>query len=156
NEAARGFLQQRGIPAEAATWLASRLGGNPLTLRMATQLFQQTAAQDKNGGLSGFAGPLAGQGDAAEIQRPLYVRILEHVHDPDVRRLAHPGLVLRKVTADIIRDVLAERCGVVISTPKRAEELFAELARETSLVSLVRVSGVDELRHRPDVRRVML
>jgi cellulose synthase operon protein C len=152
--AAQGFLQQRGIPAASAAWLASRLGGNPLTLRLATQLFQHVTEGKAEDGLAGFdTMAFAGRVDAGEIQRQLYVRILNHIHDADVRKLAHPGLLLRTLTPEIVYEVLAEPCGVKAGSLERARQLFDELARETSLVS---VSGVDELRHRPDVRRVML
>lgn len=153
-EAAAGFLEAHAIPRHAAAGLAGRLGGNPLTLRLALQCLQQLAAEEEVD-VSTAAGRLDidRHVDAAAIQRQLYTRILAHIHDERVQKLAHPGLVLRKVTPDAILDVLAKPCGVPVSSLDDARALLAEMGRETSLVTAV---SSEELRHRPDVRRVML
>jgi hypothetical protein len=41
------------------------------------------------------------------VQGQLYQQILNHIPDPDLRQLAHPGLVVRRVTRDVIKEVLA-------------------------------------------------
>ena len=87
------------------------------------------------------------------IQGQLYQRILGHIHNEQVRRLAHPGLVLRRITPEIILKVLAQPCSVTVRTITEAEQLFGELLRE---VSLVTPNDDGSLRHRSDVRRVML
>ena len=49
--------------------------------------------------------------------------------------MAHPGLVLRRVTPDLILKVLAQPCGIEVPDEETARELFDELAREVSLVT---------------------
>jgi len=87
------------------------------------------------------------------IEAQLYHRILDHIHDPDVRRLAHPGLILRKITKELIEEVLSGPCGVDVTRPGKSRELFSELSKEIALVEEPE-SGV--LIHRPDLRALTL
>ena len=87
------------------------------------------------------------------VQGQLYQRILEHIHDPEVRRLAHPGLVLRRITPDLIKQVLQGPCDVPVPNDTRAQQLFDALRREVALVTMD-IDGA--LRPRPDVRRIVL
>jgi hypothetical protein len=93
---------------------------------------------------------LARFGDAA--QRFLYGRILERVRDEDIKPLANPGLVLRRVTPALIQEVLAGPCGLGTIDTAQARKLLQKLQR---LAWLVTPDG-DGLRHRRDVRRQML
>ena len=88
-----------------------------------------------------------------KVQAQLYGRILAHIHDPDVRKVAYPGLVVRRITPLVIRDVLAAPCDITLPDDAAADRLFDELARE---VALVEPDGPRAVRHRPDVRRLML
>lgn len=127
-------------------------GGNPLVLSILARycvdndvaaliaLLDQARSDD---GLARF-------GDAA--QRFLYGRILERVRDEDIKPLANPGLVLRRVTPTLIREVLADPCGLGAIDTARAQALLEKLQR---LAWLVTPDG-DGLRHRRDVRRQML
>lgn len=146
---ALSFLRKNGIvDKELATAIFRQVGGNPLTLRLAAAVFrkeQETGTSD--------IGKLA-LVRRRNVQGQLFERILRHVHNPDVRKIAHPGLILRRVTPDIIREVLAGPCGVDVSAPGRAQELFDELQREIALVSPAEEPGA--VRHRPDVRKLML
>lgn len=145
-EAAAGYLASRGIDdPTAAHAIAECIGGNPLSLALAAEVLRRE-------GLSGSDPCALPVAQGAQVQGYLYQRILGHIHDRDVRRLAHPGLVLRLVTPKIIREVLAEPCGLSVSSDGRARELFEALARESSLV----IREGDALRHRADVRRMML
>jgi hypothetical protein len=141
----------------AAQTIARQIGGNPLTLRLAARVAQ---SEDAKGGISGltthrfsiFNFPIFNV-TADVVQGQLYRRILDHIHDPDVRALAHPGMVLRRVTQDIIRDVLAPACGLGSIDDARAKRLFNELRREHALVSL---DDDQSLRYREEVRRPIL
>jgi patatin-related protein len=154
-DAASALLQARGIEdPELARLIASRVGGNPLTLWLAAALAKQAFVDRPS--LKSLAADDAI--DLLEIERDvtqqtLYTRILRHIHDPNVRRLAHPGLVLRRITSDLIRDVLAEPCGVDVPDDEVAGRLFDAMERE---VSLVRLANDGSLEHRRDVRRIML
>ena len=153
-KAAIGFLRHRGIPDDAlAKTIYSQLGGNPLTLRLAADVVRTEA--DQSGPLSSISTRsfLFLRLEDQVVQGQLYRRILNHIQDPDVLALAHPGLVVRRITPAVIQKVLAEPCGLEIKSPQAARNLFKKLEKE---VSLVERDGEEALRHRPDVRRVML
>lgn len=87
------------------------------------------------------------------IEGELYRRLLHYIPDQDVRRIAYPGLILRRITPELIRTVLARPCGIAVPDEVRARELFDGLAREAMLVE----RGPDhDLLHRSDVRPLML
>lgn len=93
-------------------------------------------------------------GFSAEFaQTFLYRRILERIGDPEVRALAHPGLVLRYVNPGLIRLVLSVPCGIGPLSEASAARLFEKLKQEYWLVEKVQT---DLVRHRADLRRLML
>jgi hypothetical protein len=155
--AARGLLREAGVDdPESAQALYEAVGGNPLNLKLAAQVYLKE--QEAGSGLTGvekldkrrFLRFSVGEN---VIQGQLYQRTLRHIHDEDVRRLAHPGLVLRRVTPGLIKEVLQGPCGVPVPDDERARQLFEGLRREVALVTL---DPDGALHHRPDVRRVML
>jgi len=93
---------------------------------------------------------------ALRITGILTRRMIEHINDKDVRKLAEPGLVVRTITPEIIRDVMAPVSGLCDGEHPLAQgaeyELFRRLQNERWLVT--RQGSV--LRHRPEVRRAML
>jgi cellulose synthase operon protein C len=149
---AAAFLENQGIDHAMAAELSRRLDGNPLTLRLAAEVVRQDPEA-----LSAISS-MASHGlfravQQGVIQGVLYKRILDHIHEEDVRKLAHPGLVVRRITPEVLQDVLAGPCGVVVETREEAARLFEALRRE---VTLVRPAEGGALEHRSDVRRVML
>ncbi len=126
--------------------VARQLDANPLSLKLAAELLRRE-------GTDGLNDQVFFQLRAEEVQGVLYRRILDHLDDPDLRRIANPGLVVRRLTADVIAQVLAVPCGLGPVGPDRARELLARLRQEASLVEPV---DADTLAHRPDVRREML
>lgn len=155
--AARGFLENQGVSdPEVAEVVAEHVGGNPLSLRLAADLLQREGTLEE---LEQELTPgrrlllFRERFKETEVQGRLFRRILGHIHDPSVRRLAHPGMVLRRVTPELIRYVLAEPCGVAVPDDTRAQQLFDELAKEVSLVTPT-ADGV--LQPRADVRQAML
>lgn len=152
-EAAIGYLQARGVsdPA-AARKIARQVGGSPLSLHLAAEVVAQEGS--KRGKLDLATREfLFTRLDDNVIQRELYRRVLGHIHDPTVRKLAHPGLALRRLTPDLILKVIAKPCGIEIDSLDEARVLFDKLRREVSLVSL---SSDGALVNRPDVRMLML
>jgi cellulose synthase operon protein C len=149
HDAARALLRSRGVQdEETAEAILAVAGGNPLSLELSAALVQRSGRSDL-GSLTGLDLALRQE----LIQGQLYQRFLQHVHDCDVQRLAHPGLVVRRLTPEIIREVLAEPCGLGPIDPAQARDLFARFGRE---VSLVRWARDGALEHRPELRRVML
>ena len=114
--AAKGFLKSAKIePESLIDTIVKQVGGNPLSLRLAVQIFHN----DKDRGASSkeFFNRL----HKGRIQTELYTRVLEHIHHPDIQKLAHPGLILRRITPGLILEVLAKPCGVEVKTLKDAE-----------------------------------
>ena len=154
DEAALAFLETQGIidPGMRRA-LIDTFGRLPLSLKLAALLAARTP-----GGAASLVGPGSGLAllrDSGEVtQAQLYGRLLDSISDERVRRLAHPGLILRRINPELILDVLNEPCGLQITTIDEARGLFEGLRRESSLVS---ISGSDgDLVHRQDLRRVML
>jgi hypothetical protein len=147
------FLQQRGLDARLAARVADQVGGNPLNLRLALEVVSKEGLRggriDKLQTRNALHIRLAD----SQIQGQLYRRILGHIHQQDIAKLAHPGLVLRRITPELILEVLAEPCGVRVPDIDTARRLFQEMQRE---VSLVTVAEDGSLRHLPEVRRVMI
>ena len=67
--------------------------------------------------------------------------------------MAHPGLALRTITWELIRDVLAGPCGLGSLGETEARELFNALAREVALVR--QGDNADRLELRPELRRIV-
>ena len=126
-----------------------RVGTNPLSLRLAADALKSKVlhAQDLES--------MVIQARRFEMQGQLYTRILGHIRDSEVRRLAHPGLIVRRVTVGVIRDVLAELCEL---DPARAEEIFQRLPDHVALFEPDEATDEEgkALRHRQDVRELML
>jgi hypothetical protein len=133
--------------------LVERFGGNPLLIKILARYLAEEGLQGANELLSDSEqkGP-----HRIFAQGFLYTRILRRMReeDKDVERLAFPGLVLRRVTPTIIKEVLAEPCGIEQMTSARANSLFEKLAKQVWLVE--RAPGDQALTHRKDLRRVML
>ncbi|MFJ8016963.1 AAA family ATPase [Streptomyces sp. NPDC096339] len=141
--------------------LAERVGGHPLSLKLAAR-----AAAEAEGGAAAepeALGELIGslparrrrffrKVDQLLIQGTLYERILRRIGDERVRALAQGGLALRTITPELIREVLAEPCGLGTLPDGEAERLFGLLAR----LDLVEDTGPGALCHRADLRAIML
>lgn len=126
--------------------VVDEVGTSPLCLRLAAGVLRHAPGDEALRDLALRRGTVEGE---------LYRRLLGHIPDPAVRRLAHPGLTLRRITPQLIRRVLAGPCGVPVPDEATAERLFGGLAREAMLVE--REPGLPPtLVHRPDVRRMML
>ena len=155
--AAERFLVERGVVPELTSAMVERVGGNPLNLLLAAKVATaHPPARTGEGWITELPSRkrwLFKNVDDMLIQGMLYDRVLMHIRDPEVRRLAHPGLVLRRITPELITTVLAPVTKVPVEDPAKAQHLFEELAREWDLVDEI-APGV--LRHRPDVRKVML
>ena len=155
-ESARGFLASLLDPERAADGeLIDRIvrvaGRNPLSLRLAADLVVNHGVGELND-IDNRRAVLANV-KTERVQGWLYKRILDRISDPDVRGLASPGLVVRRLTADVIRYVLAGPCDVDVPDDARAWELFDACSREVSLLSW---NADGSLEHRADIRREML
>jgi hypothetical protein len=154
-EAAVAFLKSQGVTDEdVATRLVKSFGGVPLSLKLvATLLAQDPDALKAANAPKGRGSWFVSISDEV-IQGQLYERVLDRIRDDQVRRLAYPGLVLRRITPEVILEVLNEPCELGVQTMSEAATLFDGLRREVSLVAVDQTDGA--LVHRSDLRRVML
>jgi hypothetical protein len=153
-EAAMAFLAAQGVKDPVlARRLVDRYGGVPLSLKLVASLAREPDEDTAQLAAGGRIRSLARVGNEV-VQGQLYERVLAHVHDERVRRLAHPGLVLRRITPEVILEVLDGPCELGITDIDAATDLFEALRRETSLMSVDDADG--SLVHRSDLRRVML
>lgn len=150
-------LPLTGLDPDSADHLLSRLDvdpgswhdlrtiadGNPLALRLAAKFANEHGTRDL---------PKArGRGELAVPY--LYRFILSRLDDEALKKLAVPGLVVRLINADVIREVVGPRVGLKGLSVARATELFETLASQHWLVEPA-VGGF--VRHRPDMRSVLL
>jgi hypothetical protein len=129
-------------------------GTMPLSLALAARIVLQQ-------GLAALQESITRQGvfariSAEEQQGLLNARILQHLHgdDPNLQKIADPGLLVRRITPDVIREVLAGPCKLDLPAKDSAQKLFGALAAEVTLVDAQREPGA--LWHLSAVRRVML
>lgn len=124
----------------------SPLRREPLSIRVAVELLRSAGDNDSREALSREI-ELKGEDASQDFVAALYQRrILDHVRDDNVKALAWPGLVFRRITREIVRDALSGPCGL---TPESAEAAFEGLAREVWIVQPTADGG---LQHRPDLR----
>jgi len=158
--AAAEMLHDRGLTRRDARLLIDALADpsdgscNPLILRLAARLVKSGSVRPEalKRGIKGRS-----KLDQELVQGMLYKRILDHIggrnRDKTLSALAHPGLVLRRVTPDIISRVLIP---IIVPKERRTADpvaLFERLKRE---VWLVRETGPQTVEHRPDLRHTML
>ncbi|MFD3540584.1 hypothetical protein ACFWUQ_13915 [Streptomyces sp. NPDC058662] len=157
-EAAVALLMSCGVTDERlATELADRVGGHPLSLRLAARA--AVREEDGTGSPDGLIDSLPARRrdffrkvDQMLIQGILYERILDRIPGDEVRALAQAGLALRTITPELIRTVLAAPCGLRVESAEQAGRLFGRLSR----LDLVESAGPGAVRHRADLRAIML
>jgi hypothetical protein len=128
-------------------------GGTPLTLSLAGENLVRAA---ERGHVNEPAEILriVKSTRADRVQQGLYGRILEHLHNSQLAVIAYPGLILRRIDGDVIREVLAPACRLRLHSSEEADNLLKALRQEMSLIEPEDIGP--GIRHRADVRRLML
>lgn len=141
----RNLLDKLGAPPDLHDRIFELSRGNPLMLRLSAKV---TQAEDFDPGELEY-------GEAGSITEAyLYRAILSRIDDPLLAKLAHPGLVLRRISAEAIQFVLAPALGLGEDIDEAASRrLWQELSSHHWLVA---VDGQDWLKHRSDLRREIL
>ncbi|WP_426367313.1 trypsin-like peptidase domain-containing protein [Streptomyces sp. E-08] len=158
-EASVDLLMSSGVDDEPlAEDLADRIGGHPLSLRLAarTAVALGTGSRSLGELLRGLPSRrryFDHQVDQMLIQGMLYDRLLNHIAEDDVRALVQAGLALRLITPDLILEVLAKPAGLTVESAAEARALYGLL---TSRVDLMESAGPEAIRHRTDLRAIML
>lgn len=143
-----GLTDQRNIDA-----ITERVGGHPLSVKLTVQLLQSMA--HRGGTLDDCARDrlFEEKWNQQLVDGVLYRRIVDHIDDPIVKKLANPGFALREVTPQILLDVLNGPCDLGLISVEDARNVFTKLARYNSLVS-PRSEWI--LHHRPEIRAMVL
>lgn len=123
--------------------------GWPLSLRIAISMLAQTGPEAD---IEAWIAELAT--GSRPIQATLYQRLLRRLRDPELRKLARPGLIVRRIDQGVIQKVLAGPCEIDPSAAS-ANHLFAAAEREVQLFNRDR-RDPGALWHRPDLRELML
>jgi hypothetical protein len=123
---------------------------NPMCLKLAARLLRDEGIEKLRMDRTEMLAKLK----AEKIQAHLYGRILRHIHGEAAQKVAYPGLVVRRIDAEVIRRVLAGPCELELIDDQSAYSIVDELRKEAALVEVDPADG--SLRHRPDVRRLML
>ncbi|MBE4720424.1 ATP-binding protein [Pseudarthrobacter sp. AB1] len=118
--------------------------GIPLLLRLAALAVRQSGPMALEG--------VSGRGDLAAVY--LYRFLLSRTGDENLRLLAQPGLLIRRLNPDVIAEVLAPHVGLDDMRAPDAVAAFEALATQHWLVEPDAVPGW--VRHRPDVRASLL
>lgn len=143
-------------PADAKT-IAERItpekfGVSPLSLRVAAAVWHR---RRKDGEVDIVDDDFWADLQAGRIQDQLIERYLNNLTDGDLQRLVNPGFVLRRINKTLIREVLAEPCGVDIMNDGEAEVLFDQLRKAIDLVASTDDVD-DDVVPRTEVRQVIL
>ncbi|MFF9838248.1 AAA family ATPase [Streptomyces sp. NPDC013740] len=153
------LLMSSGVDDEdVARSLYDRVGGHPLSLKLAARTV--VCLGEESASLGELLTSLPSrrryfhhQVDQMLIQGTLYDRILKHIADDSVRSLVQAGLALRVITPDLVRRVLAEPAGLTVESATEAGMLFGKLV---SRLDLMESAGPQAIRHRADLRSIML
>ncbi|MBR0820269.1 AAA family ATPase [Bradyrhizobium liaoningense] len=147
---ALSVLQALGIrSAVTRRRIVQTVGRNPLSLHLSARAIKLKQISVKDLAL------FAADTQRVQLQGRLYTRVLGHIADSEIRHLAHPGLIVRRITPGVIRKVLADVCGI---DPGHADALFARLPEQVSLFTSDNPAPGEPmaLRHRQDLRESML
>lgn len=145
-----GKAHQRGIDLtrKAAARANQVIKGWPLGLRIAVSMLDSRPDSfDPADWLEQI-----GKGDRS-VQATLYERLLSRINDDNLRRLAKPGLLVRRITPEVIGQVLAKPCGLPAETD--AADLMVKAEREGQLFWRDSADP-GALWHRQDLREIML
>ncbi|SOF00958.1 AAA ATPase domain-containing protein [Burkholderia sp. OK233] len=143
--ASRELLTKLGVAPSDQARLLEIAQGNPLKLRLAAEIALRSHVEHL---------PISNQ-EGKVSAAFLYRFLLSRIEDRDLRKLAHPGLIVRRINARLIREVLVPTLGLAPITTKRADELLRELGTHHWLVE-PDPGTPGFLKHRSDMRRLLL
>lgn len=138
---ANSLLEKAGIEnKKTRDFIFENFGGNPLMLTLATDLVKKEEGLDihNNTKIKG------------KKWQYLISRILGHIHNDYVRKIAVPGMLVRSITPEVIMQVLAEPTKIGFIDDQMAEDIFQELQKEVALIS--KSSDGYEFSFRQDLR----
>ena len=150
------LLTELGVEPGLASRFPPVFGGNPLVLKLIHR-FVTTNDPGEVEQLLADGEKARGDAPAGEVGlRFVYERILNRIKKPRVKALAYPGVVLRRVTPELILEVLAPACRgrLDVSTLADAREVVRRARRAMSGSSTA--SHPNVVVHRADLRRLLV
>lgn len=154
-EQAVALLRQLGTPGALAKRVvrSTLLPKRPLELKLLARLVE-SAPTEAEAILSELENQVGGSGASSSelFNGIVYRRVLLRIQDETVRRLAHPGLVLRYLNTALIHEVLVPALKLDPLTPKEAVAAVEGLASYGWLA----IQKDGNVWHRPDLRHSML
>jgi hypothetical protein len=152
--AALALLHHLGIEdPEVARMIFKQVGGSPLVLRLAADVARREGVDKR--GIQGLGSRWLDIFRSESVEVVLYKRILSHVYDKRIQRLANPGLVLRYITPEVLLNVLGPASGVTIDGIADARSLVREMRRQLATI-LVPTGESEKLAHHIDMRKILL
>lgn len=148
DEATAVLLSYGVAPRAKAQRVTELVGCSPLTLRLAA------AVVTREGARSLESKELADALERAMIDGYLYRRILGHLPER-LRRLAHPGFLLWRLTGDRILRILHDVTEPRIRDAATAEAMLADMRRVHDLVTIDPYDAELGLRVRPEIRSAL-
>jgi hypothetical protein len=139
------LLAKMEVPSQAWGDVMAIADGNPLRLRLAGEIVKRIGLNDL----------VKAKGRRSLEADFLYRFLLSRIEDPELRRLAHPGLIVRRINHEVIREVLAPKLGLDRISEARAHALLAGLAEHHWLVE-ADPGAPGFLKHRSDMRSLLL
>jgi hypothetical protein len=148
-EASLGFLKGKGIHERVQQIrIAEKAGGIPLALSLLANLVLNKEKEILKKEIKNFDwDKFYKEVDQEHLNEQLVIRNVEHISE-EVRGLGIPGIIVRKITPEIIQKVLAIPCKLGPIDENQAHELFNRLMQEVFL--LEEFEG--ELHFRRDLR----
>jgi len=140
DRSAFALLNKYGITdKKICSLIYKSFGGNPLLLLLAADLVKKDNVAVEN--------LIQVKEKKCEF---LTSRILEQIHNPEVRQIAVPGMLVRRITPEVIQNILAEPCNLGKLEISKAEDIYSELLREVALIS--KSFDSNEITFRQDLR----
>ena len=140
-DSANSLLEKSGVKdEETRKFIYENFGGNPLMLTLATDLSKRKGGFD-------FKNKKEIKGKKWQY---LVRRILGHIHNDDVRKIAVPGMLVRYISPEVIIKVLAEPTKLGFTDAAKADKIYAELRKEVALIS--KSSDGESFSFRQDLR----
>jgi hypothetical protein len=119
------LLKKFGISDDSiCKTIIDNFGGNPLLLQLAADLLKKDPNSVKDFNLI-----------KDKKHEFLINRILNQIHNVEVREIAIPGMLVRRINPEVIQKILAVPCGLGEIDISKAKEIFDELCKEAALIS---------------------
>ncbi|MBF0305341.1 MAG: ATP-binding protein [Alphaproteobacteria bacterium] len=146
NEASRKGI---AVTPPIAREVRKSVGRSPLALRLAVELLEKEAETFDPRQWGDLA-----RKSPERVQATLYDRILHRIRNRELRKIAIPGLLVRRLTPEVIAEVLAGPC--LLDLSKSSPKGLMEGALREGQLFISDPSDPGALRHRQDVRSLML